>query len=65
VILLKLGILDIGTTSLIVTLVASVSPMILFWLIRRTNIGWFLFRRPAWAYLSGTFGGKRQAQAAE
>jgi hypothetical protein len=39
--------------------------MILFWLIRRTNLGWFLFRRPAWAYLSGTFSGKRQAQAAE
>jgi len=65
VILLKLGILDIGTTSLIVTLVASVSPMILFWLIGKTNIGWFLFRRPHWAYLTGTFGGKRQAQAAE
>ncbi|MCV0424718.1 MAG: acyltransferase family protein [Roseibium sp.] len=65
VILLKLGILDIGTASLIVTIVASVSPMILFWLIRWTNIGWFLFKRPQWAYLSGTFGRKRQAQAAE
>ena len=65
VILLKLGILDIGTTSLVVTIVASVSPMILFWLIRWTNIGWFLFKRPQWAYLSGTFSRKRQAQAAE
>jgi uncharacterized membrane protein YcfT len=65
VILLKLGLLDIGTMSLIVTIVASVSPMILFWLIRRTGLGWFLFRRPKWAYLNGTFGGKRQAQAAE
>ena len=65
VLLLKLGILDIGTISLLVTVVAAVSPMILFWLIGRTGIGWFLFRRPAWAYLSGTFGGKRQAQAAE
>lgn len=65
VILLKLGLLDIGTMSLIVTIVASVGPMILFWLIRRTGLGWFLFRRPKWAYLNGTFGGKRQAQAAE
>jgi len=65
VILLKLGLFDIGTTSLIVTIVGSVTPMILFWLIGRTGIGWFLFRRPQWAYLSGTFGGKRQAQAAE
>ncbi|ASP36994.1 acyltransferase family protein [Labrenzia sp. VG12] len=65
IILLKLGILDIGTASLIVTIVASVSPMILYWLIVKTNLGWFLFRRPQWAYLSGTFGKKRQAQAAE
>lgn len=65
VILLKLGILDIGTVSLIVTIVASVSPMILFWMIRKTGFGWFLFRRPEWAYLTGTFGKKRQPQAAE
>ncbi|MES0812416.1 acyltransferase family protein [Roseibium sp. SCPC15] len=65
VILLKLGLLDIGTVSLIVTIVASVSPMVLFWLIRKTDFGWFLFKRPQWAYLSGTFGRKGQAQAAE
>lgn len=65
IVLLKLGILDIGTASLVVTIVATVSPMILFWLIRKTGYGWFLFRRPEWAYLNGTFGGKRQAQAAE
>jgi uncharacterized membrane protein YcfT len=65
VILLKLGLLDIGTVSLIVTIVASVSPMVLFWLIRKTDFGWFLFKRPQWAYLSGTFGRKSQAQAAE
>ncbi|MCK7615268.1 acyltransferase family protein [Roseibium sediminicola] len=63
--LLKLGFLDIGTMSLIVTLVAAVSPMILFWIIQRTNMLRFLFRRPQWAYLRGTFSGKRQAQAAE
>lgn len=65
VILLKLGILDIGTVSLIVTTVAVVSPMILFWMIRKTGLGWFLFKRPEWAYLGGTFNAKRQPQAAE
>ncbi|MEO9525807.1 acyltransferase family protein [Roseibium sp.] len=65
VVLLKLGILDIGTVSLIVTIVASVSPMILLWLVQRTGFGWFLFRRPQWAYLTGTYTEKRQAQAAE
>lgn len=65
VILLKLGILDIGTASLIVTIVACVSPMILYWIIAKTNFGWFLFKRPQWAYLGGTFGRKRAPQAAE
>ncbi|WP_299479096.1 acyltransferase family protein [uncultured Roseibium sp.] len=65
VVLLKLGVLDIGTASLIVTIVACVSPMILFWMIRKTNLGWFLFKRPEWAYLGGTFGRKNQPQAAE
>lgn len=65
VILLKLGILDIGTASLVVTIIACVSPMILYWMIRKTNLGWFLFKRPEWAYLGGTFGRKRAPQAAE
>jgi uncharacterized membrane protein YcfT len=65
VILLKLGVLDIGTVSLIVTTVSVLSPMILFWMIRKTGLGWFLFKRPEWAHLTGTFGGKRQPQAAE
>ncbi|MHA7775550.1 acyltransferase family protein [Roseibium sp. M-1] len=65
VILLDIGLLDIGTMALVVTAFAVVAPMLLFWLIRRTGIGWFLFRRPAWAYLSGTFAGKRRTQAAE
>lgn len=47
VILLKLGVFDIGTTSLIVTIVSVVSPLILLWLIGRVDFGWFLFRRPA------------------
>ncbi|MEP3045235.1 MAG: acyltransferase family protein [Roseibium sp.] len=65
VILLKLGILDIGTVSLIVTVVSVISPMILFWIIQKTGFGWFLFKRPKWAYLDGTFGRKSAPQAAE
>ncbi|WP_153771688.1 acyltransferase family protein [Labrenzia sp. CE80] len=65
VVLLKLGFLDIGTMSLIVTVVSVISPMILFWMIQKTNFGWFLFRRPRWAYLGGTFRRKSAPQPAE
>lgn len=65
IVLLKLGILDIGTVSLVVTAVAVVSPMILYWIIQKTGLGGFLFKRPAWAYLGGTFGRKATPQAAE
>ncbi|QDG75188.1 acyltransferase family protein [Labrenzia sp. PHM005] len=65
VILLKLGMLDIGTISLVVNIVSVISPMILFWLIQKTGFGWFLFKRPKWAYLGGTFGKQRVPQAAE
>jgi uncharacterized membrane protein YcfT len=65
ILLLKLGLLDTGTTSLIVTAIAAVSPMILFWIVGRTGIGWFLFRRPAWAYIGGTHLRKARAQPAE
>jgi len=65
VILLKLGFLDIGTMSLIVTAVSVISPMILFWMIQKTNFGWFLFRRPGWAYLPGTLTPKSRLQPAE
>lgn len=65
VILLKLGFLDIGTMSLIVTAVSVISPMILFWMIQKTNFGWFLFRRPGWAYLPGTLTPKTRLQPAE
>jgi uncharacterized membrane protein YcfT len=65
VILLKLGFLDTGTTSLVVNIVAVISPMILYWLIEKTGIGLFLFKRPEWAYLTGTFRRKTAPQAAE
>ena len=51
VVLLKLGVLDIGTVSLLVTLAGVVCPMLLYWLINQTGYGWFLFRRPDWAHL--------------
>ncbi|WP_417667928.1 acyltransferase family protein [Roseibium sp.] len=65
VILLKLGLLDVGTASALVTTAAVVSPIILLWMIERTNIGWFLFKRPAWAYLDGTHSRPKALQAAE
>jgi len=65
VILLKLDILDIGTVSLIVNIVAVIAPVILLWVIQKTGIGWFLFKRPEWAYLGGTYGRKTAPQAAE
>lgn len=65
VILLKFGFLDVGTISLIVTAVSVISPMILFWIIQKTGFGWFLFKRPSWAYLGGTQSAPRAAQPAE
>ncbi|WP_428529218.1 acyltransferase family protein [Roseibium sp.] len=60
-ILLRFGMLDTGTISLIVNIVAVSAPMVLFWMIRKTNVGWFLFKRPKWAYLNGTY--LKQARA--
>ncbi|MFD1697430.1 acyltransferase family protein [Roseibium aestuarii] len=52
VILLKLGMLDIGTVSLLVTLTAILSPLVLKLVIDRTGWGRFLFERPDWARLA-------------
>lgn len=50
-VLLKTGVItDIGTISLIVTAVAAVVPILLFWAVRGTPLK-FLFERPAWARL--------------
>lgn len=64
VILLELGVFSIGITSLIVTIAAVIGPMILWWMIQKTGIGMFLFRRPQWAYLRGTYGPPQNTQAA-
>ncbi|MBO0347221.1 acyltransferase family protein [Roseibium sp. CAU 1637] len=51
-ILLKLGLFDIGTTSLLVTLTAILSPLVLKALIDWSGWGTFLFERPNWARLA-------------
>ncbi len=49
--LLKTGVItDLGTISLIVTIVAVVTPLLLFWAVRGTPAR-FLFERPRWARL--------------
>lgn len=65
ILLLKLGLLDVGTVSLVVTAAAVISPMILLWMIEKAGIGWFLFKRPKWAYLDGTFRKRPAVQPAE
>ena len=52
VLLLKAGGLDIGTVSLLVTLVASLAPLLLLWFIRSTGWFGFLIERPAWARIA-------------
>jgi uncharacterized membrane protein YcfT len=50
-VLLKVGIIDdLAIVSFIVTAVAVVSPVLLFWAVRKTPLS-FLFRRPQWARL--------------
>ncbi|GGE32509.1 acyltransferase [Agaricicola taiwanensis] len=47
-VLLMTGVIpDVGTISLIVTAVAVVSPLVLYWIIQRIGWGRFLFERPA------------------
>src|SRR5690606_19288642 len=49
IVLLNSGVItDLGTISLIVTIVAAVTPLILFWMVRGTPLR-FLFVRPQWA----------------
>lgn len=49
--LIALGVIsDVGTMSLTVWAIASISPLILFWIVRNTPFR-FLFERPRWAYI--------------
>ena len=48
--LISLGVIsDVGSMSMIVWVVASVGPLILFWIVRSTPMR-LLFERPRWAY---------------
>jgi uncharacterized membrane protein YcfT len=51
--LLRIGGLDLGAISLIVTLCGVVGALALFWAVRGTRFS-FLFQRPAWARLKPT-----------
>jgi len=54
ILLLKFDVIpDIGTISLLVTTAGVVGPLILFWIVRGTWLG-FLFERPAWARWEST-----------
>ena len=66
IILLKTGVIgDVGTVSAIVTAAGVIAPLVLLWLITRFDIGWFLFRRPAWARLEAETPRRPVPQAAE
>ncbi len=63
-VLLRTGILtDTGPLSLVVMLVAIVSPLILYWIVQKTGKGRFLFTRPAWAHIPGTPGSRQPKPA--
>ena len=62
VLLLKVGIEDTSLVSTIVLGTALVSPLALYWVVRATGWGAFLFERPAWAHLPGTPGSRRFEQ---
>ncbi len=53
-VLLKTGLIDdLAIVSFIVTAVGVISPVLLFWAVRRTPLS-FLFRRPHWARIPAT-----------
>lgn len=50
-VLIRFGVIDdVGLMSTIVWIVASIGPLVLFWLVRHTPFR-FLFERPRWAYI--------------
>jgi uncharacterized membrane protein YcfT len=53
-ILLRTGLVDTSTASVLVMTTALVLPLVLYWLIQKTGWGRFLFERPAWAHLPGS-----------
>jgi len=63
-VLLKIGIFDVGTVSLLTTASGVIGPVILYGLIQWSGYGKFLFRRPAWASIEREPEKKMAADAA-
>jgi uncharacterized membrane protein YcfT len=57
-VLIKLGLDEPTTLTLLTMAIAIVSPLVLYWMIQRVGFGLFLFERPAWAHLPGTQGSR-------
>lgn len=51
--LLRIGILDVGTISLLTTVSGVVGPLLFYAIIQWTGHGFFLFQRPQWAIFDG------------
>jgi uncharacterized membrane protein YcfT len=57
--ILKTGLItDVSTVSILVMLSALLAPLVLYWLIKKTGWGTFLFERPTWAHLPGAPGSR-------
>jgi len=63
-VLIKLGLLEPTLLTLVTMAIAIVSPLILYWIVKRTGFGAFLFERPGWAHLPGTRRLRAEAAAA-
>ncbi|MDC9824484.1 acyltransferase family protein [Devosia sp. ZB163] len=63
--ILKTGLIDdVSVVSVLVMTIALVSPLVLYWLIKRTGWGKFLFERPAWAHIPGAPGSRSYVKPA-
>jgi uncharacterized membrane protein YcfT len=61
-VLLKLGMItDVGTISALVTLVGIAGPVVLYGFVQWTGVGKFLFERPRWARIDGSYRRPREA----
>lgn len=64
--LLHSGIItDVGTVSLLTLIAAVAGPVLLYFLVKWSGYGGFLFERPRWAYIDKATAGRRVAVAAE
>ncbi len=66
IVLLKTGVItDLGTISVLVTIAGVTGPAIFYLVIKRLNIGKFLFERPSWAYVDEPKSQKQRTVALE